>query len=466
MRKLVTIGLLVTLLVTTFASCTPAPASQPAQPPKQEQPTQKPADTQAPIPQPTTPPAVQPTQPPVSTGKTIEILGPWGGLEQEALMKVIKPFEDQSGITINYTGTRDVSLVKSRSTAGNPPDFYISPLPSITSEFAADNRLVALDSFMDMSKLKAAYPEAWLSLATNKDHLYGVFGPVTIKSIVWYNPANFKAKGYVVPTTWDEMVALSDKMVKDGNVPWAVAMGSGDATGWPGTDWVEDIMLRTVGTEGYDKWVNHEIPWTDPAVKSAWETFGKIALNPKYVYGGTQTEIATDFGDGADPVFSNPPKAYMHRQALFEYDFIRKHFPDLKPLETVDFFQLPSIDPKYGNPAEAGGEMLIMFKDTPENRQFMNYWAGVDAQKLIAVNFGRLSANKEVPSTTYSDPLLAKGADLLAKATAVRFDGSDLMPSAIGAGSFWTGIVDYIKGKKLDDVLKTIEEASVDAYTK
>ena len=230
------------------------------------------------------------------------------------------------------------------------------------------------------------------------------------------------------------------------------------------TDWIEDIMLRTVGPQEYDKWVNHEFPWTDPRVKKAWEMFGQIALNKDYVFGGTQGVLSVDFGDGADAVYSSPPHAYLHRQALFMYDFVRKHFPDLKPGEDVDFFMVPPIDPQFGNPAEAAGEMLIMFRDTPANRDFMNYWVSADAQKLIVQYFGRLSSNSQVPAETYNDPLLKKGAELLTKANAVRFDASDLMPSAIGAGAFWKGVVDYVNGKDLDTVLKAVEEASVDAY--
>ena len=454
MKKLLAFLLLVALLTPSLVACAPAAVAPTAAP------TAEPAQQSAP----TEPPQPATEAPAAQQGAQIEILGPWGGLEQDALLKVIAPFEKEKGIQVNYTGTRDVSLVLSRARAGNPPDFYISPLPAVTWELAKDNRLVALDSFMDMDKVKAAYAPDWLGLGSVDNHLYGIFGPVTIKSIVWYNPKQFAARGYKVPQTWNEMLALTDQIAKDGTTPWSIAMGSGDATGWVGTDWIEDIMLRTVGPQEYDKWVNHEFPWTDPRVKKAWEMFGQIALNKDYVFGGTQGELSVDFGDGADAVYSNPPHAYLHRQALFMYDFVRKHFPDLKPGEDVDFFMVPPIDPQFGNPAEAAGEMLIMFRDTPANRDFINYWASADAQKLIVQYFGRLSSNSQVPAEVYNDPLLKKGAELLTKANAVRFDASDLMPSAIGAGAFWKGVVDYVNGKDLDTVLKAVEEASVDAY--
>ena len=452
MKKVMSFTLLLVLFASVFSGCSPKTTATPTE----QQSAKNAAPTEA----------VQTTAAPVEGEQQIEILGPWGGLEQDALMKVIAPFEEKTGIKVNYTGTRDVSVVMSRARSGNPPDFYISPLPSVTTELAQENYLVALDSFMDMDKLNSAYAPDWLSLASANDHLYGVFGPVSIKSIVWYNPTNFEAKGYAVPTTWDEMMALSDQIAADGVTPWSIAMGSGDATGWVGTDWVEDIMLRTVGPDVYDQWVNHEIPWTDPRIKNAWEVFGKIGLDPKYVFGGTSAELSVDFGDGADALYTTPANAYLHRQALFEYDYIRKHFPELTPEKDINFFMLPSIDPQYGNPALSAGEMLIMFRDTSANREFMNYWADVEAQESIVTNFGRLSANSQVSGDAYTDPLLKKGAELLNSADSVRFDGSDLMPSAIGAGAFWKGVVDYVNGKDLNDVLQTIEEASVEAYKK
>ena len=435
MKRLFAFGLLFVFLVGVISGCAPKPEVSP-----DDEPASDVGDQQ------------------------IEILGPWGGLEQEALEKVIAPFEESTGIKVNYTGTRYVSVVLSRARSGNPPDFYISPLPSVTTELAKDNVLVALDSFMDMDKLNNAYAADWLGLASENNHLYGIFGPVSIKSIVWYSPVYFEQKGYSVPNTWDEMLALTEQMAADGVAPWSIAMGSGDATGWVGTDWIEDIMLRTVGPEVYDQWVDHDIPWTDQRVKDAWEIFGEIGLNEDYVFGGTSAELSIDFGDGADALYTDPPNAYMHRQALFLYDFIRNHFPDLIPGKDIDFFMLPSINPNFGTPALSAGEMLIMFRDTPANQEFMNYWADVEAQVAIAVHFGRLSANKLVPSSTYDDPLLQKGAELLSTADSVRFDGSDLMPSSIGAGSFWKGVVDYVNGKDLDSVLNTIEEDSKDAY--
>jgi len=397
------------------------------------------------------------------TGR-LEILGPWGGVEQEALFKVLEPFEAATGIKIDYVGSRDWATVFARAKAGNAPDMFISPVPAVTKEFARAGYLVPLDSFMNMSQMEKSFSADWRKLGTVDGHLYGIFGPVTIKSLIWYDPEEFADNGYQVPTTWDELVVLTKQISDEGNIPWSIAMGCGDATGWPGTDWIEDIMLRTVGREVYDQWVNHEIPWTDPRVKHAWEVFGSIALNEKYVFGGTQGELSAFFGDGADPLFTGPPGAYMHRMALFMWGYIRDHFPNSVPGKTVDFFEFPPVDPQYGNPALVAGEMLIMMRDTPESRAFTRYWASAGAQGLIAAGFGRLSSNRDVDPYFYSDPILNRGSQLLGQSSTVRFDGSDLMPSEIGVGIFWTGVIDYLSGGNLDSILNDIEEVAQEVY--
>lgn len=397
--------------------------------------------------------------------KRIEIMSPWGGEEEQALLKVLAAFEAQSGIKVDHTGTRDVASVIARAEAGNPPDFYISPLPAVVWEFARDGYLVPLDSFLDMAAVEAAFAPDWLGLGSYEGHLYGIWGEVAPKSLVWYDAELFADKGYAIPANWDEMLALADQIAADGLTPWSIAQESGDATGWVGTDWIEDIMLRTAGPEVYDQWVNHEIPWTDPRVKRAWEIFGEIALDQDQVFGGMEGQLSVFFGDGADALYTDPPNAALHRMALFIYGFVQQHFPGIEPLTQANFFILPPIDAEFGTPVLSSGSQLVMFNDTPEAREFMQFWASAEAQSLIVTSFSRLSASTAVPLEVYTDPILQKAAEAQAAATTIRFDGSDLMPSAIGAGAFWTGVVDYVSGADLDSVLEMIEEAAVDAYS-
>jgi len=402
-----------------------------------------------------------------AASNTLNILGVWTGAEAEAFNKMVAPFEAKTGIKVEFTGTRDLpAVLTTRVEAGNPPDVSALPNPGQMIEFAKAGKLVDLSTFMDMDVLQSDYSPTWLDLGTYKGKFCGVFISADLKSLVWYSPKAFAAAGYTVPTTWEELIALSDKMVADGKTPWALGLECGAASGWAGTDWVEDIMLRTVEPEVYDLWVAHGISWLDDRVQRAFELFGQIALNEKYVYGGTNAVLTINFGDSPDALFTTPPNAYMHRQATFIKSFILDHFPNLVPGEDFDFFPFPPIDPQYGTPALGAADLFAMFNDTPEARAFMQYIVSPEAQEIWVAELGKLSANKRVNPTAYPDDLTRKAAKILSEASTFRFDGSDLMPSAVGAGSFWTGILDYVSGVRLQKVLMTIETTALDAYRK
>lgn len=392
----------------------------------------------------------------------ITVLGVWGGDELTNFQEAVFPFTDETGIGMAFEGTRDLAAVlTTRVAAGNPPDLAILPNPGQMYELAKDGKLVDISTFMNMDALKSDYAQAWLDLASYEGKLYGIFYKVANKSLVWYNPKAFSAAGYEIPANWDELMTLSDKIVSDGKAPWAIGVESGAASGWPATDWIEDIMLRTAGPEVYDKWVNHEITWTDPAIKTAWEKFGEIVGKEEYQYGGTTGTLTTFFGDAPAPLFSDPPEAYMHRQA----SFITGFFPEgLEAVKDYDFFPFPAIDPAYGTPVLGGADLIVMFNDTPEARELMKYLATPPPQESWAAKGGFISPNKSVSLDAYPDELTKKMAEMVVQAEVFRFDASDLMPAAVGAGSFWSGTLDYIGGEALNTVLEEIEASAVDAY--
>jgi alpha-glucoside transport system substrate-binding protein len=410
-------------------------------------------------------PAVEPAEEPAEKPATgvVTVLGTWGGDELTSFQEAVFPFTEDTGIGMAFEGTRDLAAVlTTRVKAGNPPDIAILPNPGQMYELAEDEALVDISKFMDMNELNSNYAKAWLDLASYDGVLYGIFYKVANKSLVWYNPAAFSEAGYSIPATWDELIALSDKIVADGGTPWSIGVESEAASGWPATDWIEDIMLRTAGPDIYDKWVNHEIAWTDDAVKEAWELFGEIVLNEDYVYGGTTGVLTTNFGEAATPLFTDPPGAYMHRQA----SFITGFFPEgLEAGTDYDFFPFPSIDPQYGVPVLGGADLIVMFNDREETREFMKYLASPEPQEIWAAKGGGfISPNKAVSLDAYPDDLTRKMAEMVVNAEVFRFDASDLMPAAVGSGSFWTGTLDFISGEDLDAILAEIEESAVDAY--
>src|SRR5690554_102975 len=381
----------------------------------------------------------------------LSIMGVWGGQELEAFMKVIEVFEAATGIDVQFEGTRDLpTLITTRLEAGNPPDIVLPSGPGLLKDWAADDALVDLNDVLDMSTLREEYNETWLNLGSYQNGLYGLYISADVKSLVWYNPGVWAEKGYEVPGTWEELQALSDDMIANGDVPWSIGLEAGAASGWPGTDWIEDIMLRTAGPDVYDQWVNHEIPWTDERVKRSFEIFGDITRDNRITWGGPTAVLATNFGDAADPLFRDTPEAMMHRQASFVVSFIEENNPGVVAGNDFDFFPFPPIDEEYGNPLLGAADMLSMMNDTPEARAFMNFMATPGAQSIWVAEIGKLGINNRINPNVYPDDLTRKMAAMLTDASVFRFDGSDSMPGAVGSGSFWQGILDYVGGQDLD----------------
>ncbi len=400
-----------------------------------------------------------------AAGQSVTVMGVWTGAEADAFAKMVAPFEAETGIKVEFTGTRDLpAILTTRVEAGNPPDVSVMPNPGQMLEFARDGKLIDLSTFMDIEALKSEYSNAWLDLGSYQGNLHAIFISADLKSLIWYNPKAFAAAGYTIPSTWDELMVLSDKMVADGNTPWAIGLESGAASGWPGTDWIEDIMLRIASPETYDAWVNHELAWTNDIVVEAFEIFGEITRSEKYVYGGPNAVLTIPFGDSPDALFTDPPNAYMHRQATFIKSFILDHFPDLVPGVDYNFFPFPPIKEEFGNPALGAADMLAMFNDTPEARAFMKYIASAQAQGIWVGELGKLAPNLKVDPMVYPDDITRKAAEFLGEASVFRFDASDLMPAAVGSGSFWTGILDYVSGESLMNVLMQVEASALDAY--
>ena len=392
-----------------------------------------------------------------SSAKTVTVLGVVVGEQQAKLEAALAPFEEQTGIKVIYEGTDAfATLLPVRVESGDAPDVAMFPQPGLMRDFAQSDQLVSMSDFINSDELQQAYSQDWIDLGTVDGELYGIWYRASVKSLVWYDPQEFAARGYEIPETWSEMMALSDRIVADGGTPWCLGMESGDATGWVGTDWIEDIMLRTAGAEVYDQWVNHEIAFNAPPVQEAFEQFGEIVLNPEYIYGGVVGAISIPFGDSPRGLLQEPPNCYLHRQASFIASFL----PEEAVLgENIAVFPFPSIDPEFGNPVLVAGDVFAMFNDTPEARALMQYLATPEPHEIWAKLGGFISPHQQVSLDVYPNEVAQTQAEILANAETVRFDASDMMPSQVGTGTFWTGIVDFVGGEDVEEVLTDIEES-------
>jgi alpha-glucoside transport system substrate-binding protein len=396
-------------------------------------------------------------------GEEVTVFGPWLGPDQEFAESVLAYFgEAATGADVRYVGSDSFEQqIMVDAEAGSAPNVAVFPQPGLASDMASRGFLTPLaDGTGDWIRENYAAGQSWVDLGTyadpdGNDNLYGFFYKVDVKSLVWYSPENFEDAGYEVPETMEELKALTDQIVADGETPWCIGLGSGGATGWPATDWVEDMLLRTQTPDVYDQWVSNEIPFDDARIVAAIEEFGYFARNDDYVAGGAGAVASTDFRDSPQGLFDSPPQCYMHRQA----SFIPAFFPDGTEVgEDVDFFYFPAYEEAdLGSPVLGAGTLWAITNDSPAAHGLIEFLETPIAHEVWMAQGGFLTPYTGVNTDVFVDPTVAKMNDILLSATTFRFDGSDLMPGGVGAGSFWTGMVDYAGGDDAAEVAAEIQ---------
>jgi alpha-glucoside transport system substrate-binding protein len=261
------------------------------------------------------------------SGTEVSIFGAPTSIEGDAINAVIQEFfNEPTGSNAFYEGSDSFeSQVQIRIDGGNPPDIAIYPQPGAVIDQAQQGNAIALEDMgFDIAELEERFGDYLLSLGEYEGKHYGIPTNANLKSLVWYNIPVFEAEGYETPETFEDMIALSEQMVEDGYTPWAIGTGSDDATGWPATDWMEDIVLRSAGPDVYDGWVTNEVPFDDPAIEEAANRFDEILSGDGFVVGGKSSIPDIDFRDAPDAIIGDEPAALMHRQASFIVNF----FPD------------------------------------------------------------------------------------------------------------------------------------------
>jgi alpha-glucoside transport system substrate-binding protein len=396
----------------------------------------------------------------------VTVMHGWPAQQGAAFEKIVSAFRSKYPdieVMVEVVGRDRPAYLAARLAAGNPPDLTPHPWLGLQAEWAKNNQIINLEGLVDPSPIL----DTLRPLGCVNGKLFGLFVFPNVKSLVWYNKKFFENNKYPLPKSWNEMIALSNRIVADGRIPWTIGLESGAASGWPGTDWIEDIMLRSAGPKLYDQWVQHQISWTHPSVRKAFEYFGQIVLNPKYVFGGATGALTTNFGDSPSALFTRPPQALMHRQATFIQGFIRKQNPALVPGKDYDIFPFPPINPTAAEkvPILVAGDVVNCFTKRPEVIQFVKFLISTEAQEIWVHELDELSSNKNTNAMRFTNPIIRKTWDILSNATISRYDASDMMPGAVGTGAFWSGVLDYVSGMPLDQVLEMIENRAKDAYS-
>ncbi|SEJ62304.1 ABC transporter substrate-binding protein [Demequina mangrovi] len=387
-------------------------------------------------------------------GESVEIYGTQVDEEADRLVESWMEFEECTGITVEWIGNQEFETqMNVRVEAGDPPDLAIFPQPGLAARFIEGGSVVPAPESVE-ANVDEFWTESWKEYGTVDGTFYAAPLMASVKGWIWYSPTQFAENGYEVPETWDDMMALTAQMAEDGADnsqyrPWCIGFESGEATGWPGTDWIEDIVLRQQGAETYDAWVAGDVKFSDPEIVEAFDTFGEIALNADYVnggIGGPETIASTAFGDGGLPILDG--NCSLHHQASFYEGF----WPEGTVVaEDGDIwaFITPKINADDPDAVTGGGEFITAFNDNPATVAFQTFLSS-DTWANIRVGLGGvISANQGLDPANASSELGTAAIELLqSEDTLFKFDGADLMPAAVGSASFWTGITDWVQGTK------------------
>ncbi len=373
------------------------------------------------------------------SGTSVTVFGSETDQEADAISAVFADFAAETGINVTFTGATDFSdQINAQIAGGNAPDIGIYPQPGKVADFAREGFLAQVP---DDVVGATAWGEAFLAFGNVDGDQYGMPVKADVKSLVWYQPAKFAAAGYEVPGTFTEFTELVAEMVANGDKALCVGIESGPATGWTYTDWVEEMVLRNLGGDVYDQWVNHEIPFNDPQIVDQMQAVIDL-WSPEAVFAPGGSIATTPFGDNGQALVDG--ECFMHRQA----SFFASRIPDGTAFadgseDAVDVFYFPADD---GRPVLGAGTLAVAHDDRPEVWAVVEYMGSVEyanARQAAQAEIkggglsGFLSAAQGVDLGLYT-PLELSFLDILANATTFRFDASDLMPADVGAGTFWT----------------------------
>lgn len=386
----------------------------------------------------------------------VDILGIWGADELESFEAMAAPYEERGG-TVNFTGTRNITAdLTLRVEGGNPPDIAIPAEIGLFNRFASEGLLSPLSACEGLEELvRDKYPQGFIDLATVDGELYGFFMKADTKGTIWYNPTVFEEND-VEPldadASFDDLVELTNTLREAGITPWSMGVESAEASGWPGTDWLQQIILNEAGEEVYDGLIDGSIPFTDDRVKAAWESWGELALGDGNTVQGGGTGInATNFQDATYPPFQDPPQAAMTYLGGFAGGFITTQFPNAAAGEDYDFFTFP------GGGITGSANIVYAFNAEPATCSFLLHLASGETQQIWVERGGFTSVNSDVSLDAYPDDVARKQAEQLLDAELFRFDLDDAIGGALQS-AYFQGVTEFLDNpNNLDQILAGIE---------
>lgn len=398
------------------------------------------------------------------TGKSVHVYTTIVAPEDASQKASYKLFTQCTGAKVQYEGSREMEAqILVRAKSGNLPDIAYVPQPGLLQNLVKQTDTVVEPPKQVADNVDKFWGSDWKQYGTVDGKFYAAPLGANVKSFVWYSPKMFEKNGWKVPTTWEDMIKLSDQIAAKGIKPWCIGLESGEATGWPATDWIEDAVLRTGGPQVYDDWISHKIPFNDPKIAQAVDMAGSIMKNPKYVNGGigdVKSEATKAWGEAGLPILKG--QCAMYHMASF-YSASWPKGTKVGPDGDAYAFYMPTKAGSTQKPVEVAGEFVAAFNKDLATQAFQTYlstdvWANEKAK--ATPQGGWVSANKGLDPKNLANPIDQLSAKTLQDPKAVaRFDASDAMPADVGTNSFWKEMVDWITGASTKDVLDKIEKS-------
>lgn len=401
-----------------------------------------------------------------SPQQIVHVLGTWTGSEQDSFLAMVAPFEQQTGIKVDYQGSRDSDTILADQVGnGTPPDLAVLSGPGKLMQYARPGQLAPLNAALDLPTMTRQYGANWVQLGAVDGKQYAVIVKASVKSLLWYSPASLAAHGWQPPGNWSQLQSLDQQITRSHGTPWCIGLRSSSTSGWPGTDWLEDIVLAQSGPAVYDQWATGKLAWSSPPIKLAWQTWGALIGAGSAVHGGTGSMLLTDFGTAGAPLFRRPPGCYLEHAGSFITDYYQQDDSHLKADRDYDFTPFPTIDPAFKGDEEVAADLLGLFHSTPAAQRLLAYLTTPQAQRIWVARGGALSPNRDVPTTAYPDADSRRLGQLLVNAKTVRFDASDLMPDTL-QNAFYQAVLSYANDpSQLDTLLADLDRVRTTVYS-
>ena len=380
-----------------------------------------------------------------------------------ALKAGVDPVAQAAGVTVTWQRVDNINqLIMTKIQANQTPDIALIPQPGVVADIVTRGKATALDDVVDMNALKSSMLPGTLEAGTVNGKLYGLLVSANTKSFVWYPKKAWEAAGYKAPQTIDELNALTDKIKADksATAPWCIGIESKAATGWPATDWFEDLVMRYGGADGYNKWVKHETKFDSDLVKQSAAEFEKIAFTDGNVLGGRKSIASNAFGTAGNPMFNSKPGCMLFKQGSFitGAGFFPKNIQSNLD-QNVGVFYFPPAQAGGEKPILGGGDMAVLLHNTAGAREVMKMLSDKKiGEKAMDTSF--LSPHKDFDVSLYKGATAQQVAKITYASSIFLFDGSDQMPGAVGSGTFWKDMTSWISGQEdLNAALKNIDNS-------